>query len=88
RSVDDKVTLTKTASEAKSAWRDEERNQAMFGYGDNVQGRDKGDRDTANWSSQANSGTTGTVTGTGATATAGAQAADKTAADRNTSGTY
>lgn len=88
RSVDDKVTLTKTASEAKSAWRDEERNQAMFGYGDNVQGRDKGDRDTANWWSQANSGTTGTVTGTGATATAGAQAADKTAADRNTSGTY
>lgn len=30
-SVDDKVTLNKSADEAKRAWRDEERNQAMFG---------------------------------------------------------
>jgi hypothetical protein len=29
--VDTKVTLSKTADEAKSHWRDEERNQAMFG---------------------------------------------------------
>ncbi len=29
--VDTKVTLTKSADEAKSHWRDEERNQAMFG---------------------------------------------------------
>ncbi len=29
--VDSKVTLSKTADEAKSHWRDEERNQAMFG---------------------------------------------------------
>jgi hypothetical protein len=31
QSVDDKVTLSKTAAEAKRAWRDEERNQALFG---------------------------------------------------------
>lgn len=30
-SVDTKVTLTKSADEAKAHWRDEERNQAMFG---------------------------------------------------------
>lgn len=29
--VDDKVTLRKTADEAQSEWRDEERNQALFG---------------------------------------------------------
>jgi hypothetical protein len=38
-SVDDKVTLSKTAAEAKQAWRDEDRNSAMFGYGDNARGR-------------------------------------------------
>lgn len=35
--VDTKVTLTKSAAEAQSAWRDEENNQALFGddkYGD------------------------------------------------------
>lgn len=31
QSVDDKVTIRKTAAEAKSEWRDEERNQAIFG---------------------------------------------------------
>jgi len=34
-SVDDKVTLSKSSDEAKQAWRDEDRNSAMFGYGDN-----------------------------------------------------
>ena len=29
--VDDKVTVRKTAAEAKAHWRDEENNQAMFG---------------------------------------------------------
>ncbi len=39
--VDDKVTLSKTADEAKRAWQDEDRNSAMFGYGDNAKrGRD------------------------------------------------
>lgn len=31
-----KVTLSKTADEAKRQWRDEERNSAMFNYGDNA----------------------------------------------------
>ncbi len=31
QSVDSKVTLSKSAADAKRAWRDEERNQAMFG---------------------------------------------------------
>jgi hypothetical protein len=31
RSVDDKVTIAKTADEAHAHWRDEERNQALFG---------------------------------------------------------
>ncbi|WP_082516218.1 DUF2171 domain-containing protein [Sphingomonas sp. Leaf412] len=32
--ADDKVTLSKTADEAKRRWRDEEQNQALFRYGD------------------------------------------------------
>lgn len=36
----DKVTLTKTADEAKRHWRDEEQNQALFGYDDKAS--DKG----------------------------------------------
>ena len=39
-SVDDgKVTLTKTAAEAKQAWQDEDRNSATSGWGDNQRGR-------------------------------------------------
>ena len=34
QTVDDKVTLSKSADEAKEAWRDEERNQALFGDDD------------------------------------------------------
>jgi hypothetical protein len=34
-SVDSKVTLARTAADAKQHWKDEERNQAMFQYGDN-----------------------------------------------------
>ncbi len=60
QSVDDKVTLTKSADDAKAAWRDEDRNQAMFGYGDNArqqqgqqqQGRQQG---TSSASSSASS---------------------------------
>ncbi|GGB15425.1 hypothetical protein GCM10011380_01080 [Sphingomonas metalli] len=43
-SVDDKVTLSKTADEAKKAWRDEENNAAMFG--DRDADRNRGDRQT------------------------------------------
>ncbi|KKI19049.1 DUF2171 domain-containing protein [Sphingomonas sp. Ag1] len=41
--VDTKVTLTKTADEAKKHWRDEENSSALFGYGDRTgdQNRDK-----------------------------------------------
>lgn len=37
-SVDDKVTVSKTAEEAKAAWRDEERNRALFEREDQGQG--------------------------------------------------
>ena len=40
QTVDTKVTLAKTADEAKSHWRDEERNQAMFGDDSAGGGRD------------------------------------------------
>lgn len=40
QSVDDKVTIRKTADEAKSHWRDEDRSGAMFGGGDT--GEDRG----------------------------------------------
>lgn len=40
--VDDKVTLRKTAEQAQSEWRDEERNQALFGED---QHRDRGRRE-------------------------------------------
>ena len=35
--ADKKVTLSKTAEEAKAHWRDEEGKQALFGYGDRTQ---------------------------------------------------
>lgn len=43
QSVEDKkVTLSKTADEAKRQWRDEEQNQALFRYGDNNRDRQSG----------------------------------------------
>ena len=36
--VDTKVTLSKSADEAKKHWRDEENNSALFGYGDRTSG--------------------------------------------------
>lgn len=89
-SVDDKVTLSKTADEAKSAWRDEERNQAMFGYGDN----ERGNRDTQNrgnatgrtdaTSAASSASSTGTASGGAASATTG----DDKNLNRSFSGTY
>ncbi|MBD8546229.1 DUF2171 domain-containing protein [Sphingomonas sp. CFBP 8760] len=89
-SVDDKVTLSKTADEAKSAWRDEERNQAMFGYGDNERGnRDTQNRGDATGRTDANSAassasSTGTASGGAASVTTG----DDKNLNRSFSGTY
>lgn len=93
-SVDDKVTLTKTAGEAKKAWRDEESKSAMFGYGDRT-GADR-DRDTGYGSSggmgSANSG--GTVAGSSSTTAGGASSgaqttdADGKVLNKSFSGTY
>jgi hypothetical protein len=69
QSVDDKVTLTKSADEAKKAWRDEDRNQAMFGYGDN--NRQQG-------SSQGGASASST-----ASATTGRSTTDQTKTDRD-----
>lgn len=41
--VDTKVTLAKSAADAKAAWKDEERNSAMFDYGDGAAGKAEGD---------------------------------------------
>lgn len=41
KTVADKVTLAKSADEAKSAWQEEERNSALFDYGDRT-GRNDG----------------------------------------------
>ena len=41
-SVDDKVTISRTADEAHAHWRDEERNQALFGGDDSGDDRDIG----------------------------------------------
>lgn len=47
QSVDgEKVTLTKTADEAKLQWRAEEKNRAMFDYGDNADTRKRADPHT------------------------------------------
>ena len=78
KTVDDKVTLSKSADEAKAAWKEEERNSAMFDYGDRTGGdRTGGDKKDASntdygTSPTAPSSTNGTdasgqpMTGTGA----------------------
>lgn len=50
-SVDDKVTIRKTADEAKAAWRDEDRSGAMFGE------RDRGDNRGSHYLNRGFSGT-------------------------------
>ena len=42
QTVDDKVTLSKTAAEAKTAWKDEERKGAMFSDNDKTNGQASG----------------------------------------------
>jgi hypothetical protein len=68
--VDDKVKIRKTADEAKSHWRDEERNQAMFG--DDAQGSATG-RPAGSAGGSGNTGATGTAA-TGTLGTTGATA--------------
>ena len=50
--ADKKVTLSKTAEEAKAHWRTEESNQALFGYGD----RSRGDDDRGTTGQQGSAG--------------------------------
>ena len=85
------MTLSKTADEAKQHWRTEEKNQAMFGYGDRGgQGTDQ-DRQRMGASSYAAGGQTGTApsddtTGTGTSAGTGTSGG--TNLNRSFSGTY
>jgi hypothetical protein len=70
KSVEDKkVTLSKTADEAKQHWRTEEKSQAMFGYGDRGNDSDR-QRDS--------SLSRGTASGTSATSSSGTAAAGST----------
>lgn len=55
-SVDTKVTLSKTADEAKKHWRDEENSSAMFNYGDKTADRDGNRTTESGQSGQATSG--------------------------------
>ncbi len=67
KTVDGKVTLSKSADEAKAAWKEEERNSAMFEYGDRT-GGDKKDTGTTGYASSAQTGsTTGAASTTGST---------------------
>lgn len=72
--VDDKVTLTKSADEAKKAWRDEDRNQAMFGYGDNNRQQS---------SSQHGASASSTATATTGQSTAGQSSTGQSAAGQS-----
>jgi hypothetical protein len=84
QSVEDKkVTLSKTADEAKQQWRAEEKNQAMFRYGDNVRG--DGTR-TAQSSASASGGTAAGTASSGAQASGSDDGAHKL--NRSFSGTY
>lgn len=103
QSVDGKVTLSKTAAEAKAAWRDEERKGAMFqdgssssrsgsgAYGSQASGQSWGGSGS---SSSASGASTAAQSTTGQSAT-GQSAADQTTGDtkgtdlnRSFSGTY
>ncbi|MET0372703.1 MAG: DUF2171 domain-containing protein [Rhizorhabdus sp.] len=71
KTVDSKVTLSKSADEAKAAWKEEERNSAMFDYGDRT-GGDKKDVSTSYGTSMSATDTSGqATTGTGTTGTSG-----------------
>jgi len=79
KSVEDKkVSLSKTADEAKQHWRNEEQNQAMFGHDDR-----SGNRDRMQGSSTSSATSGSTTTGT----TTGSSTTGSTAAGSTTTGT-
>ena len=87
QTVDDKVTLSRSAADAKKAWRDEERNQAMFG--DEDAGRQSHAQSGASaggqrTSSQSTSQNTATASGSASSSTDG----DGKTLNRSFSGTY
>ncbi|KQO13086.1 DUF2171 domain-containing protein [Sphingomonas sp. Leaf242] len=67
KTVDGKVTLSKSADEAKATWKEEERNSAMFEYGDRT-GGDKKDAGTTGYASTTQAGSTAGATSTTGTA--------------------
>jgi len=78
KTVDGKVTLSKSADEAKSAWKEEERNSAMFDYGDRT-GGDKKDTGSSGYASSSQTGSTATgSTGTSTASTTGTTAGGTT----------
>ncbi|MGE7205251.1 DUF2171 domain-containing protein [Sphingomonas sp. NPDC019816] len=84
KSVDDKVTLTKTAEEAKAQWREEENARAMFGDRTNEGGNRYGQ--TGNYGQSGNATQTGSSGTTGATGTS-STAGSATTGTTNTTGT-
>ena len=101
KSVEDKkVTLSKTADEAKQHWRNEEQNQAMFGYGDRDRNTSSsttgatGSNSTSSYGATGSTATAGSASGTTPGSTAGGTTGSSTASDKDTnlnssfSGTY
>ena len=82
QSVDGKVTLSKTAAEAKSAWKDEERKGAMFG--DN-QSSGSSTSTGQSWGGQSSASSTST---SGSTGTGTSDDTKSTDLNRSFSGTY
>jgi hypothetical protein len=83
--VDDKVKIRKTADEAKSHWRDEERNESMLG--DDAQRSSSTDRTSATTGGLGTPGTTGTLPTIGSTANTGGTSQTGTAAGSTSGGT-
>jgi len=96
KSVEDKkVTLTKTADEAKKHWRDEEQNQALFGDRDQNRGQGYGNQNYGgqsyanqsttgqNTTGQSSTGTSTTGQGTAGQSTANQSTTNQSATDEN-----
>jgi hypothetical protein len=102
QSVEDKkVTLSKTADEAKKQWRDEENKQAMFGYGDRTSDRTgqrsqstatgygSGESTSGQSSSTLGSSTSGSSTGsTGTTGTNASSTSGLSSTDTNLNSSF
>jgi hypothetical protein len=88
KTVDGKVTLAKSADEAKAAWKEEERNSAMFEYGDRT-GGDKKDAGTTGYASTTQTGSgSGTMTGSASTAGTSSSATTSDTLGKSGSTTY